>query len=585
MTRGGALPDRSILEHMAGSLAHRGPDGEGIYVAKDVGLVHRRLAIIDLETGAQPLHAAGEAVLVANAEIYNYVELRRSIGGPFATASDCEPILSLLRQHDLDFVRHLRGMYALAMHDPSEDRLILSRDPFGIKPLYYTQSSSAFAFASEPQALVQAGLVGRDIDKREEATLLQLQYTIGPQTLFRDVRRVLPGETIVVRAGRVVERRRLPALPPADAPSPFGTDEEALLKLDSVLDDTVKVHRRSDVPYGVFLSGGIDSAAILTMISRQSDQRPCALTVGFSEGKVPDERSWARDVAQRCGAETIETEFSETDFWSLLPAVACALDDPCADYAILPTFKLAQLARDAGIKVILSGEGGDEMFAGYGRYRSAIRPLWRGGRAMRMRGVFDGFGLSGSAIDDWRDGLAAQEQCESAAGRNALQTAQAVDCADWLPNDLLLKLDRCLMACGVEGRTPFLDRAVADFALPLPDGMKVRRGRGKWILRQWVSKQLPGYRAFDKKRGFTVPVAEWIWRHGARLGPLVAAHPGIRLHLDAATVHSLFATHSKRAGRAAWVLVFYALWHNCHVLGGPSDGDVFDVLSEARVAA
>ena len=585
MTKGGVTPDTDVLQRLAAALAHRGPDGEGSYMAKDVGLVHRRLAIIDLETGQQPLHAAWGGVLVANAEIYNYIELREAIGGPFQTSSDCEPILFLYRQHGLDFTRHLRGMYALALYDSPEDRLVLSRDPFGIKPLYYTETDGAFAFASEPQALVQGGLAARRVDRSAEATLLQLQYTTGRQTLLKDVRRVLPGETIVVRAGRIIERRRLPALPAGNPTAPVLTDAAALSELDRVLDDTVKIHRRSDVPYGIFLSGGIDSTALLAMMSRQADDPPQALTVGFSDMSVPDERLWARDVARRCGAELIETEFSESDFWSLLPRVAAALDDPCADYATLPTFKLAQVAKEAGIKVVLSGEGGDEMFAGYGRYRRAMRPLWRGGRRMRRRGILDGLDVWDPVFDGWRDGLAAAERTEQAEGRSCLQTAQAADCADWLPNDLLLKLDRCLMACGVEGRAPFLDPAMAGFAFSLTDELKVRGGLGKWILRKWLGEQLAGYPAFDKKRGFTVPVSEWIWHRGARLGPLVAAQPGIRARFEPSAVCSLFVKRTKRAGQAAWVLLFYALWHGCHILGGPGQGTVFDVLDETGAAA
>ncbi len=578
MMKDGAPADGEVLRGLSESLAHRGPDGEGSFVAADTGLVHRRLAIIDLKTGAQPLHAAWGTVLVANAEIYNYMELRAALEGPFETTSDCEPVLFLFRRHGLDFVRELRGMYALALYDPANEQLVLSRDPFGIKPLYYVETGTAFAFASEPQALLGAGLTDRAVDARGEAALLQLQYSTGDRTVFRGVRRVLPGETIVVRAGRVIERRRLPGLPPADACSSVASDADAVAEIDRVLDDTVNVHRRSDVPYGIFLSGGIDSSALLTTMARQSDGSPLALTMGFAADGVPDERALAGDVARKCGAEVIPSEFSEEDFWSLLPRVTAALDDPCADYATLPTFKLAKRAREAGIKVVLSGEGGDEMFAGYGRYRSALRPFWRGGRRMRMRGILDELKAVGDGFEGWRDDLAAAEEHEATTGRTPLQAVQSVDFTDWLPNDLLLKLDRCLMAWGVEGRTPFLDLEVGRFALPLADRFKVRRGVGKWILREWLRQQIGDYPAFAKKRGFTVPVSEWIWNRGARLGELVAAQPGVRCHFDPSTVRSTFVTRTKKAGQAAWVLLFYSLWHNHHVLGRHNDGDVFDVL-------
>jgi asparagine synthase (glutamine-hydrolysing) len=223
------------------------------------------------------------------------------------------------------------------------------------------------------------------------------------------------------------------------------------------------------VPYGMFLSGGIDSSAILAMMARLNARPVKAFTIGFSRTDAIDERQAAHAVATELGAEHIEVEFRESDFWFLLPEIAQAMDDPAADYAVLPTYKLAATAREAGLKVILSGEGGDELFAGYGRYRSVTRPWWAGGKLLRARGNLDKLGLLRGDLAGWRDGVAAAELNSQRDGRTRLQVAQATDCADWLPNNLLIKLDRCLMAHGVEGRTPFLDPAVARFAFSLPD--------------------------------------------------------------------------------------------------------------------
>ena len=577
MTANGQAPQRATLDALSRALAHRGPDGRGEHLADGVGMIHTRLAIIDLQTGDQPLHAPGGAALIANGEIYNHVELRAATHDvAFATGSDCEPALQLYRQSGSRFTERLRGMYAIALHDPLAEQLVLSRDPFGIKPLYYTETGSALAFASEPQALIAAGLVQPKVAVRARDELLQLQFTTGRETILDGISRVLPGETLVVGKGRIVERRRQAALPEG-GPANW-TEDEAMARLERALLDSVMVHQRSDVPYGMFLSGGIDSSVILAAMARLNARPVRAFTIGFSGTRVADEREHARRVARSVGADHTEVEFGEADFWSLLPRVAAAMDDPAADYAVLPTWKLGQIAARE-LKVVLCGEGGDEMFAGYGRYRSAVRAWWLGGRAMRAKGIMDGLDLLRQPITGWRDGIVAAESTASGHGRTRLQVAQAVDIADWLPHDLLLKLDRCLMAHGVEGRTPLLDPAVAEVALRLPDGLKLRDGRGKYLLRRWLARALPEAEPFARKRGFTVPVADWIAAGGARLGPLVAAQPGIVEICRPKAVEALFRATGKHHAFAAWTLLFYALWHQHHILGQSAEGDVFATLA------
>jgi asparagine synthase (glutamine-hydrolysing) len=565
---------------MRAALALRGPDGDAVSIVGDVGLVHTRLAIIDLATGDQPIVDEHGTALIANAEIYNYVELRAEMpDGRFATRSDCEPPLRLYRTAGLGFANRLRGMYAIAIHDQGERRLVLSRDPFGIKPLYYAETPTCLAFASEPQALIAAGLVQPAIRADRQAELLQLQFTTGAETIFEGIRRVLPGETLVVAGGRIIERHRRPALPDG---GPRDIDaSDALARLDAALADSVDVHRRSDVPYGMFLSGGIDSTAVLAMMARLEDRPVLAFTAGFDDPSVADERAQARRAARALGARHVEVGFSVDDFWQLLPRVAAAMDDPAADYATLPTYKLAQVAA-AEVKVVLTGEGGDELFGGYGRYRAAIRPWWRGGKGLRARGILDGLGLLRHEEPAWRDGIVASEHLETRGGRSRLQVVQAVDCADWLPNDLLTKLDRCLMAHGLEGRTPFLDPVVAAVVFNLPDALKVRDRTGKWLLRQWLADHVPAAEPFGHKRGFSVPVAAWIAGAGEKLGPLVAAQPGVAELCDPVAVRRLFVSRARHAGMAAWVLLFYALWHRRHVLGLAPDGDVFHCLATAR---
>lgn len=583
LSPGAPPPSPAVLEALTAALAHRGPDGSGHAQVGRVALVQTRLAIIDLAGGDQPLFA-GSAALVANGEVYNYRELREALPGcAFATNSDCEPPLHLWLRDGAEYARSLRGMYAIAIHDRAGRSLTLSRDPFGIKPLYWAQLDPAtgaggLAFASEPQALLHAGLVGRAVRPAAREELLQLQFTTGAETIFPGVHRLLPGETVRVVDGHVMEACRVPALP-AGGPESIGEDA-ALARLDRALTESVHLHQRSDVPYGMFLSGGVDSAAVLALMARLNDTPVLAYTAGFDVPGAADERAGAATVARAAGARHETVEVTEAMAWRHLPEIVAAMDDPAADYAIIPSWFLARRARQ-DVKVVLCGEGGDEIFAGYGRYRSAMRPWWQGGRVMRARGTFDGLGVLRAPSPSWRDGIAAAES-EAAGGRTRLGAAQATDVADWLPHDLLLKLDRCLMAHAVEGRTPLLDPGVAAAAFRLPDALKVRQGRGKYLLRRWLEKALPEARPFAPKQGFTVPVGAWIAAQGARLGPLVAAQPGVAEVAEPSRVAALFrAAAGRREGHAAWTLLFYALWHRAHVMGIVPEGDVFDALATA----
>jgi len=574
-----AAPAAAVLARLATALAHRGPDGMGQEIAGRVGLAQTRLAIIDLEGGRQPLHA-GAVTLVANGEIYNYRELRAGLPeARFATESDCEPPLFLWQRLGVDFVRSLRGMYALALQDRARKQLVLARDPFGIKPLYIAQSEAGLVFASEPQALLAAGIVPRAVAPAAREELLQLQFTTGAATIFPGIARVLPGETLVCAEGHVIERHREAALP-AGGPVEI-SEEAALAALDAALVESVDLHQRSDVPYGLFLSGGIDSATILTVMARLNTAPVLAFTAGFASPHAADERAAAAALAQAAGARHEAMEITKAMVWRHLPEIVACMDDPAADFAIIPTWFLARHARGA-VKVVLSGEGGDEIFAGYGRYRSAMRSWWRGGRVMRARGTFERLGgVLRTKPGGWRDGVGAAEAAAALPGRTRLMAAQATDCTDWLAHDLLLKLDRCLMAHGVEGRTPFLDKPLAAFAFRLPDRLKVRRGRGKYLLRQWLARHQPAAHPFARKQGFTVPIGAWIAAEGTRLGPLVAGAPGIAEIADPGAVVSLFrAASGRHEGFAAWTLLFYALWHRAHILALPPAGDVFETLAE-----
>jgi asparagine synthase (glutamine-hydrolysing) len=579
VTRQGGPPDEGVLLRLEQALRHRGPDSSGRYVAASVGLISTRLAIVDVAHGQQPFYGPGDTVLIANGEIYNAAALRAATGGGrCATGSDCEPVVHLYAQQGVGFAHALRGMYAIAIYDLPRRRLVLSRDPFGIKPLYYVQTDRAFAFASEPQALFKAGLAQADVTALRRAELMQLKFTTGEDTIFSQIRRVLPGETLVVEDGRVTERLRRPALPMVMANRSIAPD--GMVKaLDRVLEDSVVAHLRSDVPCGLFLSGGVDSSLLLAYVRRVSDRPVPAITIGYDGSDPADESREAVRIATLCGADCERVEMGPAAFWAIAPRVAAALDDPTGDPAALPTYCMAQAAAAAGLKVMLCGEGADELFGGYVRYRRTRLP-WRWlSRRARADGIFHGFeGIGG--LDGWRNSLGAVERREEEAGRSSLQTLQAIDCDEALPNALLAKLDRCLMRHGVEGRTPFIDPVVADFAFSLPDRTKVGLQRGKLLLRRQLAAMLPGNVATARKRGFNTPVGRWMAGRKNSLRALLPRQPGLAAFVQPDLVRRLC---DEAAGypQQAWSLLFYALWHSHHVMGLSPDGTVEEVLAQA----
>ena len=570
-----SLSSPTHLRLMADALAHRGPDGESIEIRDHVGLVHRRLSIIDLETGRQPLTDEDGRLLIVNGEIYNYVELRK--GFPlvhFRTQSDCEVILPLYKQQGLRFTESLRGMYGLALYDPLSRDLILARDLFGMKQLYYTQTPQGFIFASEPNAILATNLISAEVNPQARAELLQLRYNTGRTTIFNRIERLLPGETIIVRDGEIIAYHQETKCPSLNSRI---TPEEALFLLEQTFQDSVHLHLRSDVPYGLFLSGGLDSASLLAFMSRETGQRLKTYTIGFKGAKIHDERNQASRLAQHFKTDHTEVDFSEDDFWSLLPAVVEAHDDPVFDPAMIPTFKLAAVAKQ-DVKVILCGEGGDEMLAGYRRYQKAHWPSWLGGRLFRQKGVFDATPLK-ACLTPWREGIERIRDEAVIHAFSKVQTAQLTDLETWMPNNLLIKLDRCLMAHGLEGRTPYLDRVVLDHLFSLPDRYKIHHRQGKWILRQWLAKNLPEAEPFAKKRGFSVPVAQWMKVQAPHLARLVAQQPGIREFLPSEHVMDIFLKEKKNYPFAAWVLLVYAVWHQRHIMRIPRQDDTFSFLA------
>jgi len=557
---------RAMIER----IAHRGPNGIRVESGPGWCVAHARLSIIDLEGGWQPLHAAGSTI-IGNGEIYNYVELAEEFGlkDRLATGSDFEPLLHIYAQEGEKAFERLRGMYAFCLIGV-DGKTWLVRDGFGIKPLSITRDGDQLAFASEPRALLGRRRPMAQPEGMHE--LLSLGYVlpgdIHPLTAFRGVETVEPGEVAKVIDGD----REETFVGRLGASAMLADDEEALLtRLDAVLEDSVKVHQRSDVPYGLFLSGGIDSSAIAALMSRLNERPVTAVTCGFDVAEARDERGAAETVARALNLDWRETTFGEEDFWRIAPLVARALDEPTTDYACLPTWKLAEAAKGT-LTVVLSGEGGDELFGGYGRYRRALRPAWLGGRAAEPQidapFLKDGGRL---ALARWR------HKAKPPKGLTPLQRAQYGDIVTWLPGDLLLKLDRMLMAHGLEGRTPFLDKEVAAFAFNLPDRMKVRGKYGKWLLRKWLERHCPAAEPWAKKKGFTVPVASWIAPRAGDLGPRIAAVQAVAETCDVEAVRAVFTDDRQAQNR--WPLLFFALWSRIHLEGAEPEAALESLLA------
>jgi asparagine synthase (glutamine-hydrolysing) len=579
---GNTLP-LDLISEFQRKLAHRGPDSCDSFVGKDFALIFTRLAIVDIAHGDQPFVSPSGNILVANGEIYNAPELRTKFPDyPYQSESDCEVILPLYETYGAEFVEHLRGMYAIAIADQSQQRLVLARDPFGIKPLYYSQTKDQFAFSSEIGPLVDLGFADRKIDAVAQGELLQLKYVIGSKTALPDVKRVQPGDVVFAEGGRIGKTRQTPSWPrrpPARSMASPRLDRKRLLQdFSQAISESVAVHLRAEAPWCLFYSGGVDSSILLRVTTRVSNLPVRCLTIGYEGRESEDESHHAIQLADSLGVECKRVEMGFSDFWELAPRIAASLDDPMADPAVLPLYMLGRAARESGFKIALSGEGADEIFGGYSRYRRATLPAFLRPRKNR-RGVFSS-SLSLDRFVGWDIAMNDLERDQEKHWDTRPQVLQAVDVLERLPNCLLIKLDRALMANCVEGRTPFLDKQIVDFARKVPDELKATARHGKRLLRDWLAQEWPDAKPYARKKGFSVPLASWMSPHASRLAKLVASEPGIAAIFSQEEVRNAFEKcHADL--QPAWSLLFFALWHSHHILKIDCAGDVERVLSDS----
>lgn len=586
------------LDTMRSLLAHRGADGHGFYLYENVGLVHNRLSIIDLEQGRQPMCALDDNLaLVTNGEIYNFKELREQLGfrgRRFSTNSDCEVLLHAYLEYGDRFIEKIAGMFAFALWDGTRRRLILARDRLGIKPLYYYSDAKRFLFASEMKALLP--FIHPDIDPQAMVESLQNQFSSGEKTLIRGVQRVLPGEMITVDPDIGINRKNYWSL---SSVRPCGLDYEEAEQEFSLLFETVMLqHMRSDVPYGLFLSGGVDSAIILSMLHRLQSSQITTFSLGFSDTDMTNELEDAQRMADHFQTMHIPIMLGKAEALGRIPYMIWATDEFMWDYACLPTSFLAQAAREHSLKVVFTGEGGDEVFAGYGRYRktwaerAAVKCLHPCSGGFRTRGRWRRpwpKRIFGPELDRhasaYRDGF--ERAWRSAPKRwDYVRKAQYTDLLTELPNDLNVKVDRMLMAFGVEGRVPFLDHRVVQFGLSLPPHIKVMHHHGKVFLKKWAQVSIPKDHLWKKKRGFSVPVGDWL--RGDFLTALeyrLCANRAVRTWFNISGVRKLFARQKARGdvGREIWGIMHFAVWHRLFIdapLIRPAlYEDILDVIS------
>jgi asparagine synthase (glutamine-hydrolysing) len=624
------------VQTMTLTLAHRGPDDQGVWSdgAAGIGLGFRRLAIIDLSAeGHQPMSSAsGRYVLVFNGEVYNYRELRpelEAVGHRFRGHSDTEVILASIEQWGVEtaLVRFV-GMFAMAVWDRAERRLHLTRDRLGIKPMYVYRAGGVVAFASELKALATLPGFDRTVDPDALTAYLRYLYVPAPLTIYRNTRKLLPGHVLTI------------ADPAQDAASvPFwsveeaarrgiadrfdGDDREAVDELERLLMDATRLRLRADVPLGAFLSGGVDSSTTVALMQRLASAPVRTFTIGF-DAREHDESAAAAAVASHLGTEHTEIRLTGEDARALIPRMPTVFDEPLADPSQLPTLLICEAARKGGLVVAVSGDGGDELFAGYNRYAYGERVLPRALRVPRAARRMVGAGLQKVPAASWdrvhraltpalpngfgeqrlvgdkmqklgsllplpdytgmyRSLLSAWQAPESlvAGGNGGADPVEAAlaehpdyshldlmllaDQRTYLADDLLAKVDRASMAVALEVRVPLLDHRVVEYSWRLPPRFKIRDGRGKWALRQVLYRHVPAELVDRPKVGFSVPLEQWLrgpLRGWAEdlLAPAALARDPLLRPDPIRAAWTAFQQGTGRAGHGLWAVLMYQAW-------------------------
>jgi asparagine synthase (glutamine-hydrolysing) len=615
----------ALVHRMCDVIRHRGPDDEGIHVAPGVGLGMRRLSIIDLSGGRQPIHNENGTVwVVFNGEIYNYQELRAELEGSghcFATSSDTETIVHAYEQWGADAFARLRGMFGIALWDASSRTLLLARDRAGQKPLHYAERAGRLYFGSEIKSLLAAGAIDARINLRALDHYLAFLYTPRDESIFEGVCKLPPGHYLRWHDGRadVVRYWQI-----AEGETFAGSEADAVAALDGVLQDAVRSHMVSDVPLGAFLSGGVDSSAVVGMMARASSQPVKTFSIGFDEPEF-DELEHARTVARHFGTDHHEFVV-RPDGLSILEDLVSHFDEPFADSSAIPTWYVSEIAR-RHVTVVLSGDGGDELFGGYDRYlahprvaafdrlavpglRKVAALVWphlphgvRGknflrhvardaaGRYLDSIALFHSDERRALFTADVQSALTADAEGTLArhfdrfAGLPNESRMMRFDFETYLPEDVLTKVDRMSMAHSIESRVPLLDNTVIDFAATLPSHFKIRDGRRKHVFKEALRPLLPPGILDRRKQGFGIPLGVWFRGGLTGLFSEVLDSPRARQrgYFERSFVSRLLREHLARQRDHTlrlWQLLVFELWHRQY-LDTPAAGSP---AAHARVA-
>jgi asparagine synthase (glutamine-hydrolysing) len=608
--------DAALVDRMLQSLAHRGPDDQYQSGDERAVLGARRLAIIDLAGGRQPLRdESGQIIATQNGEIYNYIELHAELerrGHRFQTVSDTETIVHLYEEYGTRFVEHLRGMFAIAIWDGRTNRLVLARDRLGKKPLYWRLADGRLSYGSELKAILADPTVERVVDREALDLYLQHQYVPSPWTILKGVAKLPPASVLTWDGGEpTIERYWLPSYEPKTE-RPYEDDVDEGM---AIVREAVRLRLRSDVPVGVFLSGGMDSSVVTALMADQSADPVRTFSIGF-ENQTYDELEYARAVAQQFGTVHSE-EIVRLDAIELLPHLADHFDEPFADSSAVPTFRVSQLAAQH-LKVVLTGDGGDESFGGYSRYRvngifaafdpvpgSLLRVAARAGRlattplgsqSRLRRRLRIAEGLFGLDPDEryvaQMTSLGDRDRARLMYDRNGtapyllgvlrdgpadpIDRLLRADLLTYLPEDLLVKMDRATMANSLEARSPLLDHKLVEFAARLPVDRKIEGTTTKVLLRSIAKRLMPADHVDRPKMGFSAPIADWFrGALGDRYVELVLAPDAAsRSYLDQSVARELIEEH--RAGQLdhdgqLWSLLMFELWAR-RWLGGSAAG-------------
>lgn len=535
--------DENLVKTMCDILKYRGPDDSGYHFDDNVGLGHRRLSIIDLEKGHQPVYNEdGSICIVFNGEIYNYKKLRNLLSGAghtFATSSDTEIIVHMYEEYGLDFLRFLSGMFSFAIWDSSKKILLIARDRLGEKPLYYTLYGNSLIFASEIKALLAFGGIEKEIDLTSVDYFLKYRYIPGPFTLIKSISKLLPGHYVLCREKKITVNKFWDI----NTQNLLHKTEKFYIDTTSeLLSESVKDRLVSDVPLGAFLSGGVDSSAIVGLMSKMMNEPVKTFSVGFEEEGDYNELKYAREIAEHFNTDHHEIIVKSSDILKDLPGIIWHLDEPIVDPAAVPTFFVSALAK-RHVKVVLNGEGADELFAGYKDYKSALRnaqirkfmpePIRK--TIIKVAGNTQSEKMKENIqliLDEKKDHVLWQPLFTDAERKTVLRyTVNSappsqkyfnemktdllnkmlyVDLKTWIPDNSLLKVDRMTMAHSIEGRVPFLDHGLVEFAMSIPQNFKLKNYTGKYILRKTVENVVPRGIAWRKKHGFSVPLQDWI---------------------------------------------------------------------------